>query len=116
MLCHMPNINCTTFWPFLVLIHLLLFDFIATFRSFLLTCGLTEIFEEKLIGILTTAIICVAVEHLPESGNINNCQTSATFTKFVQLENGFLSTIILRYCGNKNEKTKLNMFLYTTKQ
>ena len=50
-------------------------------------------------------ILTTAIEHLPESENINNCQTSATFTKFIQ--HGFLSTNILRFCRNEHKKSKL---------
>ena len=56
------------------------------------------------------------IQHLPESGNINNCQTSATFTTFIQLESGFLSENIFCLSGNEHEIAKLNMFLYPTKR
>ena len=44
------------------------------------------------------------MQHLPESGNINNCQTSATVMQFVQLRDDFMSPNILLSC--KNEQIK----------
>ena len=86
-------------------------DYIRMFRSFLLIFGLTIIFEVISNWASTTIhLFTTILEHLPERGNINNCQTSATLTQLIQLENGYLSTNIIWYCGNEHKTSKLSMF------
>ena len=75
------------------------------FRSFLLTLVLQQLSVEVYTGNrdfnYDPSFVRLTSTSLPESVNINKCQTSTTFTKIIQLENGFLSASILRYCGNE---------------